>query len=102
MIITIEVLILFVLVAVVIAFLGVTQLTKLIKLWRYKKENDKGKLAEESRRRGTTESGNIQRTVQPKRRRLFPFARPVNKPESSGIVREDSHRIRNPFKPRRK
>jgi hypothetical protein len=95
--INIEELVILALVITTLIFIAIIQLTKLIKLWRYKKENDKGKLAEESRRRSNTEYRDVQGTILPQRRSIFSFARPINKPESSGVTGKNSRRFRNPF-----
>lgn len=66
-----------------------------IKLWRYKPENDKGRSAEESRRR---QSSNIQRPILYERRVLLPPPAPLKAGRIESLPREASHSIRNPFK----
>jgi len=72
----IELLVFVVLIGVLLLWGILMFVFKKIKLWRYKPENDKGKLAEEERSRGSR----FQRTILPtpsKRPNLFPTT-PVN------------------------
>ena|SRR3990167_11100198 len=92
---------------VVIGFGGfmalIMSISKKIKLRRYKPENDKGKLAEDSRKRGF---GDVQRTTLPQRRSLFQTTdnNPVVKNDGSDGKTGGSIRKvvpRNPFIRRR-
>lgn len=65
--------------------------------WRYKPENDKGRLAEESRRNSRVEKPSVHVS-----RPLEPGARELLQTTDSPPIRQNSSRPRNPFKRRRK
>lgn len=81
----IELLVFFALIGFTILFFLIITITKIIKLWRYKPENDKGKLAEDARRR----LADIQRPAPVERRSILPTS-------NSGNVRQNSSSPRKP------
>lgn len=86
----IEVIVIFVLMGFFILWELIAFITKKIKLWRYKPENDKGRRAEENRRSG------FQRPVLPtvdKRLKLLPtasFSQPTTRADA---IRQIKHSI---------
>jgi len=68
----IEVIVLLAIIGLVILWSMFMFITKKIKLWRYKPENDKGKLAEESR--GRTRLQGVVLSTSPKGFKLLPAA----------------------------
>jgi hypothetical protein len=97
----IEILVLYLIVGFIILWNSWMFLSKKIKLWRYKPENDKGRRAEEFRR-----NASVQGTLLPERPSVFQTATPSLARQDSSSPRETSRsdgetvfrRRRNPFK----